>query len=75
MSHTTNAVIDELNAERLAVVCVNSWAGRQEYPCIVIGETAKRYRIQVAAPTKLPAVLLKPGESYLVPKHSIRFTD
>lgn len=29
-----------------AVVCVNSWCGRQEYSCQVIGETPKKYRIE-----------------------------
>ena len=60
-----------------AVVCVNSWGGRQEHPCRVIAETPKRYRITVDVPTALPPgfTLLMPGETKLVPKHAIRFVE
>ena len=59
----------------LAYVCVNSWAGRQEHPCRVVGETSKRYRIEVDKPTALPPgfSLLMPGQTKLVPKTAIRF--
>ena len=58
-----------------AIVCVNSWAGKQEYPCVVVGETPKKYRISVDKPIALPPhfTLLIPGQTKLVPKHSIRF--
>ena len=60
-----------------AVVCVNSWAGRLEHPCRVIGETPKRYRIEVDKQTALPPgfSLLLPGQTKLVPKHAIRFVE
>ena len=60
---------------RRAVVCVNSWAGRQEHPCQVVGETPKRYRIVVDVPTALPPrfTVLMPGTEKLVPKYAIRF--
>lgn len=58
---------------KAAFVCVDSWAGRREFPCRVVGETPKRFRIEVDTPTKLPGADLCPGESRLVPKSSIRF--
>ena len=62
---------------RKAVVCVNSWAGRQEHKCTVVGETPKRCRIMVDQPTALPPkyTLLLPGMKRLVPKTAIRFTE
>lgn len=63
--------------DRHAVVCMDSYAGRQEKPCRVVGETQKRYRIMVDAPTALPPgfSILMPGIEQLVPKRAIRFTD
>ena len=63
--------------KRKAVVCIESYAGRLEKPCRMIGETRKKYRIAVDTPTALPPGfnLLMPGETRLVPKHSIRFKD
>lgn len=58
-----------------AVVCMDSYAGRVEKPCRVVGETPKRYYIEVDVPTSLPpnfSVLL-PGIRKLVPKRAIRF--
>jgi len=62
---------------KAAVVCVNSWAGRQEKNCRVVAETPKRYRIVVDEPTALPPgfSILMPGMSKLVPKTAVRFTD
>jgi len=58
-----------------AVVCMNSWAGRQERPCRVVGETPKRYWIEVDAPTALPPgfSFLLPGMRRMVPKRAVRF--
>ena len=60
---------------RNAVVCVDSWAGRQEHACTVAGETPKRYRITVDKPTALPPgfSILVPGQTKLVPKAAVRF--
>lgn len=59
-----------------AMVCINSWAGRAEYPCRVVGETPKRYLIEVDKPTALPGFrLLLPGQTKLVPKRAIRFEE
>lgn len=60
---------------KMAIVCVDSWAGRQEHPCRVIGETPKRYRIMVDKPTALPPrfTILMPGMTKLVPKYAVKF--
>lgn len=60
-----------------AVVCIDSWAGREEKPCRVIGETPKRYRIVVDVPTSLPPKfsVLMPGKPKLVPKRAVRFVE
>ncbi len=62
---------------RAAIVCVDSYAGRQEHPCRVVGETQKRYRIMVDEPTALPPgfSILMPGYTKLVPKSAIRFIE
>jgi hypothetical protein len=58
-----------------AVICLENWAGHREYPCRIIGERGRRYRIEVDAPTKLPGVVLKPGQSRLVPKSAVRVVE
>lgn len=57
-----------------AVVCVDGFAGRREHPCRIVGETSKRWRIEVDAPVKLPRSVLYPGETRLVPKSAVRVT-
>lgn len=54
-----------------AVLCLNSWAGRIEHPCRVVGETPTRYRIEVDKNTILPRRTLKPGQQALVPKAAV----
>ncbi len=60
---------------RPTVVCKNTWAGRIESPCRVVGETPTRYRIEVDQNIVLPRGVLRPGTSALVPKTAVRFTD
>ena len=45
-----------------AYICIQSWAGRVQHKCRIVGETPKRYRIEVDTPTALP-----PGFSLLMP--------
>lgn len=58
---------------RAAVICMNTWAGRIEAPCRVIGETPMRWRVAVDNETRLPGRVLKPGTLALIPKWSVRF--
>lgn len=60
--------------ERQAFVCVDGWAGRGQIPVLVVGETAKRYRVRaVERDTKLPRRILQAGEETTVPKYAVRF--
>ena len=60
-------------AARSAVICMNTWAGRIEAPCRVIGETPTRWRVAVDKDTRLPGRVLKPETLALVPKAAVRF--
>ena len=62
---------------RIAVICIDSFAGRIEHRCRVVGETPKKYRIEVDKPTPLPprSEVLDVGMQKLVPKHCIRFIE
>ena len=73
-SGCSNVPLDPL-VGRDALVCVESWAGRQEKPCRVVGETPTRYRIEVDQPTGLPPgfTIMMPGQQRLVPKRAVRF--
>ncbi|PZN71330.1 MAG: hypothetical protein DM484_26620 [Candidatus Methylumidiphilus alinenensis] len=53
-------------------VCINSWAGRTEKPCRIVGETPTRFKIEVDVETWLPNGWLQPGQQRLVPKTSVR---
>lgn len=56
-----------------AMLCVDTYAGRLEKPCRVIGETPKRYMIVVDKTTIVPVNrTLNPGVEMLVPKSAIR---
>lgn len=59
-------------AGKPAIVATNSWAGRIEHPCRVIGETSKRYRIEVDVETRLPRRTLAAGDRAMVPKSAVR---
>lgn len=59
---------------RRGVVCVNGWAGRREYPVLIIAETRARYRVQAIGEVRLPRRTLANGEVALVPKSAVRVT-
>lgn len=60
---------------RPAKMHIQSWAGKSAVPCRVVGETPKRYRIEVDQPTGVPPnfSILLPGMTKLVPKRAITF--
>lgn len=60
-------------AEREAVVCTNSWAGRLETPVRVLLQTStpKRYRGRFQE----NSVKHRAGAVALVPRYAVRFTD
>lgn len=56
---------------RPAVVYMETWAGRGEFPAEVLGETAKRFKVVWLA----DATVKHPrGSISYVPKHAVRFT-
>lgn len=59
---------------RQAFVCKDTFAGRVESPCRVVGETPTRWQIEVDKDTRLPGKVLRPGMRALVPKSAVRFT-
>lgn len=59
---------------RAALVLVDGWAGRREIPCMVVGETAARYRVKFEKEVCLPGRVLAPRQIALVPKFAVRFT-
>ena len=74
--HSLEAVgMPALPNRRRAKIVLDGWAGRTEQEVWVVGETAKRYRIEAIAKTGLAGRQrsLMPGEQALVPKHAVRF--
>ena len=62
--------------ERSARVGLIGWGGSQWFDVIVVGETRTRYRIRCDAGMPLTGGrYLNPGETALVPKHAITWTD
>jgi hypothetical protein len=78
MSHqqTTTVPSDSEAADatgREAFVQFDGWAGRYQVRVLVIGETAKRWRVRLERDTKLPGRRLSAGEAVLVPKSAVSF--
>lgn len=66
------------HAPRRAVIVTQGWEGRQEQPVLVVGETPTRYRVTPAmGSVKLAGRnrWLQWGETALVPKRAVRFTE
>jgi hypothetical protein len=57
---------------RHAVVYVNAANGRLKVPGIVVGETPKKFRIEVERPIKLRTGELLPGKQKLVPRDDVK---
>lgn len=56
-----------------AYLCVNTWAGRREYPVEIVKETAKRYKIRMRGNEILPGKRIPcKGDEVFVPKYAIR---
>lgn len=62
--------------KREAFLCFSDYAGNRRYPCFVVAETPKRFRVSPAARGGLPLPgrggLLLTGD-HLVPKTAVRF--
>lgn len=58
---------------KLFELCLDSWAGRTNVPCEIVGETPKKYRIKLLKDSLLPSKKYgKAGEIVLVPKYAVR---
>lgn len=61
------------------VLMLDGWAGRSDWPVVIVGETPKRYRITPDGdkPVKLGgrSRWLQPGQTALVPKHAVRLNS
>lgn len=62
--------------ERKAKLGIMGWHGTIWTDVIVTDETPKRYRIKAINKTSLAGSrMINQGETALVPKHAVRFTD
>jgi len=55
-----------------AKICVDSWAGRREFPCEIIGETKTKYVCQMLRDGVLPRKHVRLGDVVKVPKRAVR---
>ena len=57
-------------------LCLEGWAGRRMVPAILVGQTAKRFRIRLAEGTNLPGGRwARAGQIVLVPKWAVKTTE
>jgi hypothetical protein len=57
----------------MAKVVTNSWAGRREIECKIVGETSKRYRVRLLEAATLPNhKRYEVGDVALVPKSAVK---
>lgn len=63
--------------ERAATFWMQGWEGKTGTPCLVIGETAKRYRVRLISKSKLPGRNRwgEPGQVVLMPKRALTFAS
>jgi len=57
----------------MKAIVLNTWAGRRYYPVELIGETAKKFKVRILAPSvMLPGRrYVQRGDVVLVPKYAI----
>ena len=59
----------------MTYLCVDTWAGRREYPVEVVKETAKSYKIRLNGNEILPGRRVgRRGQEVYVPKYAIKHT-
>lgn len=55
-----------------AFLALDGWAGRHLVPIRVVGETPKRYRVELLEDANLPSRrFAKAGDTVLVPKYAV----
>ena len=55
-----------------AKICVDSWAGRREFPCEIMGETKTKYVCRMLGDGVLPRKHVRLGDVVKVPKRAVR---
>ena len=55
-----------------AKICVDSWAGRREFPCDIMGETKTKYVCRMLGDGVLPRKHVRLGDVVKVPKRAVR---
>ena len=55
-----------------AKICVDSWAGRREFPCEIIGETKTKYVCRMLCDGVLPRRHVRLDDVVKVPKHAVK---
>jgi len=55
-----------------AKICVDSWAGRREFPCEIMGETKTKYVCRMLGDGMLPRKHVRLGDVVKVPKSAVR---
>lgn len=59
---------------KMAYICLEGRGGRIKHPCRVIGETPKKYRVEILEIVILPGNRKKQvGDITLIPKYAIKF--
>src|SRR5208282_3550803 len=54
-----------------AKICVDSWAGRREFPCEITGETKTKYVCRMLSEGSLPRGRVDVGDIVEVPKYAV----
>src|SRR5271166_5381289 len=55
-----------------AKICVDSWAGRREFPCEIMGETKTKYVCRMSGDGVLPGKHVRLGDVVKLPKRAVR---
>jgi hypothetical protein len=59
-----------------AYLCLDTWAGRREYPVDIVRETPKRYKVRLNGNEVLPGNRVPcKGDEVYVPKYAIKFQE
>lgn len=76
-THRATVFIHIMN-DRLGYLVLNTYAGRREYPVLIIGETPKKFRVKILSQTNviLPGRrIANYGDIILVPKTAVYRTN
>ena len=58
-----------------AKICVDSWAGKREFPCEIMRETKAKYVCRMLGDGVLPRKHVRLGDVVKVPMHAVSSED